>query len=117
MKKMKIKMDNKKITGYQMIGWSCNIKPEDRNNSNMSDGVIMASMDSVDNYSRHHNFLVSDVREKQNVDALTVQYYEDSLAYDMGYSVLNPFANFDAYFPKKKSHRPTLRIRIVPVHS
>jgi len=114
---MENQMTNKKITGFQIIGWSCKIQPEHRNNSNMSDGVIMASMDSVDNYSRHHNFLVSDVKERENVDALTVQYYEDSLAFDMGHSVVNPFANIEAYFPKKKTQRPTLRIKILPVHN
>lgn len=103
------------ITGFQLIGWSGNIQPENRNNANMSDGIILSSMERAIEYSCHHNFLISDVRELENQNPLTVQYYEDSLTYDMDKTAPNPFANFDYYFPKKKSHRPTLRIKILPV--
>lgn len=88
---------NLKIKGYQLIGWSKLIAFKNRTISNMSDGTIFSSIQSVNDYIILTGFNVTEVKIVY-VDSNEIQFYEDTLI-DTICGTNLAFQNYFNYFP------------------
>lgn len=73
-----VKADDRQI-GFQLIGWSSVIEPDNRNSTNMSDGYVFGDKPSAEYYAALNGFHISNIKEVQNAKSLWIAYCDQDL--------------------------------------
>lgn len=102
-------MQHDKITGFELVGWAKHIQTQDRKSYTLSDGQIFSSKKLIDVYCAVTGFTAKTIRVRENVPALTVEFYDNSLL-DLIAGTNKATKLFWSYFPKENDSKIGLNL-------